>query len=64
MKKFWYVHNRASGNPRHRHETLESAIEEAKRLASTKVKNFYILESVCKVTPEGKVDKEIESYGE
>lgn len=49
MKKFYYVHNRAQGNPTHRHLTYESAVEEAKRLCQLHKKNFYVVESVSKV---------------
>lgn len=65
MKKFYYVHNRAQGNPTHRHLTYESAVEEAKRLCEKHKKNFYIIESVSKVyykfnEKQAKVDNQIE----
>ena len=50
QKQFWYVHNRASGNPTYRHYTYESALEEAKRLSLKFKKNFYVLTSVKKVS--------------
>lgn len=60
MKKFWYVHNRAMGNPTVRHETKESAIDEAIRLSKMYNKNFYVLESSCKVLAGGVIDDIVE----
>lgn len=46
MEKFYYVHNRRTGNPTYRHRTVESALSEALRLTRKHKKNFYVLESV------------------
>lgn len=60
MKKFYYVHNRKMGNPTFRHFNKEEAVEEAKRLALSNNKNFYILESVAKVNYNGELYTTIE----
>lgn len=53
MKEFYYVHNRGKGNPVKRHETLQSAINEAVRLGIKHHKNFYVLKSVAKYNADG-----------
>lgn len=61
MKKFYYVHNRATGNPIKRHMTLGSAKKEALRLNKKTGKSYYILTSVLKITREGNIE---DTYGE
>ena len=67
MKKFYYVHNRAQGNPTRRHSTYESAVEEAKRLCMKHKKHFYVITSVSKVcyqysTKQALVDNDVKEY--
>ena len=51
MKKFWAVWRENGGSaPNYRHETLESAKQEAARLACKSVDSYYILEAVGVVT--------------
>lgn len=45
---FWFVWNPDNRNPQHKHETEESAIAEAERLARmNRGATFVVLESVC-----------------
>lgn len=49
MKKYYYVYNRAQGKPIKRHETLDSAIQEAVRLSKLHEKNFYVLQPTAHI---------------
>lgn len=45
--KFWVVWQPESGNPQHRHESLESASREAERLAECAPRHaFYVMEAI------------------
>ena len=46
-RQFWIVWQENGGTPTHKHETKESAIAEAKRLAKLSPdNNFFVLESI------------------
>jgi hypothetical protein len=48
QKSFWLVWNPQGSNPRYQHETEQSAISEAERLAKVNPgETFVVLESVC-----------------
>lgn len=48
--KFWMVYGLGSGRPTYRHETEDSAVEEAKRLArQCPGVDFFVLESTHRV---------------
>lgn len=62
MEKFYYVHNRKTGNPTFRHQNKEDAIAEAVRLSKKLKKNFYVLESVSHIVyNDGDVNVDSES---
>lgn len=63
MKQFYYVHNRATGNPTCRHTTFLKAKDEAIRLSKKMKKSFYILASVAKVVYQEDGEPVIESEG-
>jgi len=44
-KAFWMIYVEGGNSPNYRHETRESALEEAKRLARNTHRKAYILES-------------------
>lgn len=47
MRKFWLVLRDKQGSQAgHRHESLEAAVAEAKRLQETIQDSFYVLETV------------------
>lgn len=50
---YFYVYNRACGEPIFRHKNLQSALNEAARLSSEMNKNFYVLQPVCKLFRKG-----------
>jgi hypothetical protein len=55
--KYWMIHNPQLSKPTVRHETIESAMAEAARLAETHAgQTFYLLEAVsCFCTEKPKV---------
>lgn len=49
QQPFYMIYVEGAGSPTYKHETIESAQYEAKRLADTTEKKVYILCSVCSV---------------
>lgn len=48
QKSFWLVWNPQGSNPRHQHQSEQSAITEAERLArGNPGQTFVVLESIC-----------------
>lgn len=53
LEEFYYVYNPKANKPRHKHLTYESALEEAKRLATEirdEQQEFLILKAVSSVS--------------
>lgn len=54
MIEFWYVYKEYGGGPRYEHNTLESALSEAKRLVVQTGGRYYVLkaEAIVNSNPE------------
>ena len=56
-EKFWMVWNQATGHTHKKHNALNDAVDEAKRLGLSKHgQKFVVLESICEIVPVQEVN--------